>query len=192
VGTLAFLIRGLHLDGLADLADGLGASRTPTDTLAVMHRSDIGAFGVVAVVVALMLQVSALALLSEAGSGMLGILIALPAGRLAVIWLSRADVAAAPGSTLGAWVAGSVPTRSAVAATVGWLAAAVTAGFLAHPTDWLGAIAAGAAVGVAVMTALLWGRIASGRLAGITGDVLGAAVETAQTAALLALALALG
>lgn len=192
VTALAFLTRGLHLDGLADLADGLGASRVPADSLTVMHRSDIGPFGVLAVGCALLLQVSALALLSQVGAGLLALLIAVPAGRLTLSWLCLPNRAAAPGSRLGTWVAGSVPTTSAVLVTAGWLAAAVLTGFLLHPASAATAAATGAAVGAAVLTAPLLARLAETRLQGITGDVLGASVETGQTAALLVLALTLG
>ena len=59
VVALALLSRGLHLDGLADLADGLGSRRPAAGAHEVMARSDIGPFGVAAVVLALLLQVAA-------------------------------------------------------------------------------------------------------------------------------------
>ena len=47
VGSLALLTRGLHLDGLADLADGLGSGKPAPAALDIMRRSDIGALGAV-------------------------------------------------------------------------------------------------------------------------------------------------
>ncbi|WP_461038718.1 adenosylcobinamide-GDP ribazoletransferase, partial [Streptomyces mayteni] len=55
------LSRGLHLDGLADVADGLGSGRPADEALRVMKRSDIGPFGVVTLLFALAAQVAALA-----------------------------------------------------------------------------------------------------------------------------------
>jgi adenosylcobinamide-GDP ribazoletransferase len=189
-GAIAYLSRGLHLDGLADLADGLGASRDPTRSRAVMHQSDIGPFGVIAILVAVLLQVAALAVLVAAGAALLALLVALPAGRLGIAWLCRPGWPAAPGSTLGRWVAGQVsPTSVLLATGLGVLLAG--AGGWAVSGVGAGAGAAGAVL-AAVVIALLVGRAARDRVGGVTGDVLGAAVEIAQTAALVLLALALG
>lgn len=57
---LTFLTRGLHLDGLADLADGVGGGYTPERRLHIMKDSCSGAFGVLALVLAIAFKVAAL------------------------------------------------------------------------------------------------------------------------------------
>src|ERR1700722_2741599 len=69
VATLAVLSRGLHLDGLADLADGLGSGKPGPAALAIMRRSDIGPLGTVTLVLTLFLQVVALSHAESAGAG---------------------------------------------------------------------------------------------------------------------------
>ncbi len=59
VALLALLTRAMHLDGLADVADGLGSGKRGDDALAIMRRSDLGPFGVVTLVLALFFQVMA-------------------------------------------------------------------------------------------------------------------------------------
>lgn len=59
----AWLTRGLHLDGVADLCDGLGGSHEPERRLAIMKDSATGAFGVVGLVLLLLLKVAGLAAL---------------------------------------------------------------------------------------------------------------------------------
>ncbi|MCD6388443.1 MAG: adenosylcobinamide-GDP ribazoletransferase, partial [Desulfobulbaceae bacterium] len=60
VGLEAWLTRGLHLDGVADLLDGSGGSFDRSRRLAIMKDSAIGAFGVVGLVVTLGLKIAAL------------------------------------------------------------------------------------------------------------------------------------
>ncbi len=69
VGSLAVLTRALHLDGLADLADGLGSRKPAAEALDIMRRSDIGPFGVVTLVLTLLLQVAGLTQADAAGRG---------------------------------------------------------------------------------------------------------------------------
>lgn len=116
VGALAWLTRALHLDGLADLADGLGSGKPADETLEVMKRSDIGPFGVVTVVIVLFVQVAAL---SRAGAVAWVMLVtAVATGRLAVTWACREGVPAARPTGLGALVAGTVRRGTAIAATI--------------------------------------------------------------------------
>ena len=69
VAALALLTRGLHLDGLADLADGLGSGKPAASALEIMRRSDIGPFGTVTLVLVLLAQVAALAHAESSGDG---------------------------------------------------------------------------------------------------------------------------
>ena len=91
VATLALLTRGLHLDGLADLADGLGSGKPAPVALDIMRRSDIGPFGTVTLVLTLLIQVAALAQAEAAGGGRgpAALITAVVTGRLALTWACR-------------------------------------------------------------------------------------------------------
>jgi adenosylcobinamide-GDP ribazoletransferase len=70
---LALLTRGLHLDGLADVADGLGGGYTPERRLEIMKDSRTGPFGALALIFAVLFKVTALhtLILAHCWSGML-------------------------------------------------------------------------------------------------------------------------
>ncbi|MFC5659297.1 adenosylcobinamide-GDP ribazoletransferase, partial [Streptomyces nogalater] len=111
VAVPAALTRGLHLDGLADTADGLGSGKPAEDALRIMKQSDIGPFGVLTLVLVLLAQVAVLAQL-YAGSwarGALAAVVSAVAARLALTLAARAGVPAARPEGLGAAVAGVVP-----------------------------------------------------------------------------------
>jgi adenosylcobinamide-GDP ribazoletransferase len=184
VAAMALLTRGLHLDGLADLADGLGSGKRATEALAIMKKSDIGPFGVITIVLTLAVQVAAIAETPVAG-----VVVAAMTGRLAVTWACRTGVRAARPEGLGALVAGTVRPLDAVAATAVTAAVAALAALTGPGGDARHAVLGALAVlaGLAASAALL--RHAVRRLGGVTGDVLGALVETAMTAALLVMAL---
>ncbi len=172
VATLAALTRGLHLDGLADTADGLGTRLPPDDALAVMRRGDAGPFGVVSVVLVLLVQVSA-----AAQAGPLALMFAAVVARVAMTWCCRRGVPAARADGLGALVAGSVSPVPAAALALVTLLAALSLG----PTGALGALA-----GLAAGELLL--RRCVRRFGGLTGDVLGAVGEVAAAVALVVFA----
>jgi len=191
VTALAVLTRALHLDGLADLADGLGSRKPAAEALTIMRRSDIGPFGVVTLVLTLLLQVAGLTQADAAGRGPAAVIVAAVTGRLALTWACRRGVPAARADGLGALVAGTLPpvvpaliTAGVLAVTIGgiYLAAAVAA----VPVEWILPVAE--AAGLLVSLAVAWHAVR--RLGGITGDVLGALVETATAACLLVTAMA--
>ena len=186
VAALALLTRGLHLDGLADLADGLGSGQPAARTLDIMRRSDTGPFGIVTLVLTLVIQVGALAHAEAAGGGRgpVALIAAAVTGRLALTWACRRGVAAARPSGLGAMVAGTVRPAMAVGITLTVLVAAVSlvrTGFTGFTLPL--AVVAGLAA------AFVLQRHAVRRLGGITGDVLGALIETAATVTLVVAAM---
>lgn len=184
VAALAVATRALHLDGLADLADGLGSGRPAAAALEVMRRSDAGPFGVVTLVLVLLLQVAALARAWELELAGPALVIGCTTGRLALLLACRTGVPAARPDGLGALVAGVVPPRAGAVATG---LAVVAAGAWGAVHDVSHAVAFGLAVAVGICSAALLQRRAVRRLGGVTGDVLGALVETATTASILAL-----
>ncbi|MFI1796046.1 adenosylcobinamide-GDP ribazoletransferase [Streptomyces sp. NPDC020379] len=186
VAVPAVLTRALHLDGLADVADGLGSGKPAEDALRVMKRSDIGPFGVVTLLLALLGQVAALASLYAASParGALAAATAALAARCSLTLACRTGVPAARPEGLGAAVAGAVRTRSAVAVAALVICAAAAAGWQAGP---YGALRAGVAVALALMAGELLLRHCVRRFGGVTGDVFGALAETSATAALVVL-----
>ncbi|WP_017557751.1 adenosylcobinamide-GDP ribazoletransferase [Nocardiopsis baichengensis] len=190
VGLIAVLTRGLHLDGLADLADGLGSGKPADAALQIMKRSDIGPFGVITLVLVLLIQVTALAQVSAAGlfAGAAALVAAAAAGRLAITLACTPTVPSARPDGLGAHVAGTVPHAAAAASAVGTLLLASLFGAV-HSLGAALALPFAAALGAAASLPLL--LHARRRLGGITGDVLGALCETSATVALVAAAIAL-
>jgi adenosylcobinamide-GDP ribazoletransferase len=175
LGSLAVLTRGLHLDGLADLADGLGSGRPAEQALDIMKRSDIGPFGVVTLVFTLLVQASAA---SEAGPAAL--VLACVTGRLAVTWACVEGVPPARPGGLGAMVSGTVRQSTAITVTAAVAVSALVLGLLSgEPVTYPLAVAAGLGAAWAIQAH------ATRRLGGITGDVLGALVEIAAATVLV-------
>jgi cobalamin 5'-phosphate synthase/cobalamin synthase len=181
VGALAVLTRGLHLDGLADTADGLGPLRARERSLQVMHQGDVGPFGVATLVLTLLLQVACLAVLLRTDGGWMAVWTAVAVARLAMARTGLPGVTAAEGSSLGALVAGTVsaPWLSGWVVVLGGLVVAVAGAELRLTAVLAGSAAAG------LLAAEILYRRARRRLGGVTGDVMGAMGEVATTVVLL-------
>jgi len=177
VAVMALLTGGLHLDGLADLADGLGGGRDRAHALEIMRDSRIGTYGAVTLILAIGLQAAALAQFA-AGMPLLAFLLAGVVSRLAMtaalhlLPQARAD---GLGKSAGGTGDGTLVPRALVC--VGLTVALGAA--------WLIALAAAAAMAALVV----WRTMR--RLGGQTGDVLGAVQMIAEIACLLALSAAL-
>lgn len=184
VAALAYLTRALHLDGLADTADALGSGRRGDAALEIARRGDVGPFGVVTLVLMLLVQVTALAVASDAGWAALAIVVAVVTGRVAALLACTRGIPAARPEGLGALVAGTVPRTAALAWVVLVVAGAAAAGAWMTGHAWVAVLGVGA--GLVLGTTLVARSV--GRLGGITGDVIGAAVEAATTTVLVVLA----
>ncbi|MFH8475092.1 adenosylcobinamide-GDP ribazoletransferase [Streptomyces sp. NPDC018000] len=184
----AVLTRGLHLDGLADTADGLGSGKPADDALRIMKQSDIGPFGVITLLFVLLAQVAVLYQLygQSWAHGAVAVAVCAVTARLALTLASRQGVPAARPEGLGAAVAGTVTARSAVAVGAVTVAACAGAGAL---FGGYGALHHALAVPAALGVAQLLLRHCLRRFGGVTGDVFGALAETAATTALVVLAI---
>ena len=174
IAALALVTGGLHLDGLADTADGLAVQGERERRLAVMREGTIGPAGVMALALLLLAAWSAAASLEDPVRS--GALVLGPAaGRWTVIPVAAAFAPARAdglGQTAreGLW---PVPAPLATAT----VALAATALF---------GLAGLAVVAVAALSGMLVAAAAARQLQGVTGDVFGAAIEVGQAACWLA------
>jgi adenosylcobinamide-GDP ribazoletransferase len=182
VATLVLVCGGLHEDGLADFADGLSAGRSRYERLAIMRDSRIGAFGAIALTLALIARVAAIAALAEGGAGRAAaaLIVVGAASRLGAL-VPLTALAPARDDGLGA-SAGRLATAAFLAATATTVGIALVAG-LAE----LGLVRALFAIALAVAAGGGVAALAKRRLGGQTGDVAGAAQQAAEIAALIGL-----
>ena len=171
------LTGALHEDGLADLADGLGARGDKILRLSVMRDPHVGSFGAVALILSIGLRAT---LLSSAPNGWAGLL-----AMIAIAALSRAAIPAVmqtlpPARTDGLGAGAGVPdfSTTALAATLGLIIVLLCLGFAPTLTALIGTIAGTVAIG--------W--VARSTLGGYTGDVLGAVQQMAEIGAFIGVA----
>jgi adenosylcobinamide-GDP ribazoletransferase len=188
VAMLAVLTGALHLDGWADVADALGVRGDAAAARATAKSPTLGAFGVVAIALAVVVDVAAVAVCVQHGRAMTALITSAASSRL-VATCAASHFPAAASEGLGAWVARSVPRGQAVAASAAVLVICAALGALdVHARTAGAATALGAAV-IGVTAGLAVCRVGVRRFDGITGDVFGAAITGATTSVYVALAL---
>ncbi|WP_438446573.1 adenosylcobinamide-GDP ribazoletransferase [Gorillibacterium sp. sgz5001074] len=187
-GLWVALTGGLHLDGLMDTADGLLSHRSRERMLEIMKDSRVGAMGVMACVLQLLLKYALLHALLEAQWPLAaGLLAAAPVWSR---WFMVAAVVSWPYARegqpgMGSYFSGAGSRHLLGASLLAAIGSAVLLGWLAG--DWRDAIvlSAGASVTAGCAGLLVAVRMA-GKLGGLTGDTYGAINEIVETVLLLA------
>ena len=167
---------GLHLDGLADSADGFLSVSSREQILEIMKDSCTGAMGVIVLICVLLLKVAALAALAK--PQLLPAVLLMPvAGRCAMAYtvLTLPYAKSEPG--IGSLFYGKHSKLNAV-----WvLLAAMAVGFLT--LGWAGLVA----VGAALIVTVVFGVFCCCKIGGVTGDTLGAVSELVEAVVPLAI-----
>lgn len=172
-----FVTGALHLDGLADMADGFGGGRTKERTLEIMRDSLIGSYGATALILLLILKTAAIAALVETGTAWQFLILAPALGRWATVPLGKFMPYARKSGGLGNAVTDFVGWRELTGATV------ITAVLLFSLVNWQ----SGAKIWLVIAALTIFNaRMCFKKVGGVTGDTLGANTEICETAVLLA------
>ncbi len=169
----ALLTRGLHLDGLADWADGFWGGMTKEKTLAIMKDSAVGSFGAIALICVLLAKWVCITRLLADGAGAWIVAACVGSRTMQVQLAALNPYARAEGGTAAPYV-DEAGMRHALSAIV--IAAAMLAA-LFRP-ELIGLLAL--AVGVSITT--LFGLVCRRRIGGVTGDLIGTCSELVETA----------
>lgn len=172
VAAGALLTRGLHLDGLADWADGFWGGHDREKVLRIMKDPVIGAFGAIALACLLLAKWAAVEVLAREGQ-VLWILPAMVVSRTIQVYLAVAlPYARAEGGKAAAFVQ-DAGYRHLAGALI--LAAILLAAILGLQAGWALSLLGG------LLAAVLFGAWCRRRIGGITGDLLGACSELTET-----------
>jgi adenosylcobinamide-GDP ribazoletransferase len=167
---LVLLTRGLHIDGLADVVDGLAGGRTPAERLTIMRDAHIGAIGATGLMLGLGLRYAGL--MAIPSSDRLAVLLSMPAaGRWAMVISAVAAPYARPEGGIAQPFLQQLSARHVIAAT------AVLAGIFIWSLGPVGALV-GCGLVALIARGATW--LACRLLGGITGDTLGATNEMTE------------
>ncbi len=166
-----------HEDGLADTADGLGATAEPARRLEIMRDSRTGAYGALALVLAVGLRAAALAAIAAPGAAAAALIAAHALAR-ALLPAVMAWMPLARSDGLAARTGRPEPAQAGIALGIGAVIALPLLGFGTGI----------AALVLAALAAAALALFARARLGGYTGDVLGSIEQVGEVAVLLAAA----
>ena len=165
------LTGALHVDGLADMADGFGGGKTREDVLRIMRDSVIGSYGSTALILMFSLKATTVSALLVRGFYSPFLLLAPVIGRWSIVFLSRCF----PYARSSDAVACHIGTRELIWATV------FTVAMIVGTTRWRGVLS----WSVATIVAVLFGVYCRRKIGGVTGDTLGAAEQIVECLILL-------
>ncbi len=173
IGASILATGALHEDGLADVADGFGGGHKVSDKLRIMRDSQVGSYGVLALIFSVALRIGALGGMPSPTTAVLALLAAGVISRgLVVAVMNQIDMARPDGLGAGA---GKPSNAGALTA----LAIAALSVFLLLGGNGLTVLI------IAFLAAILMAWLAKRQIGGLTGDVLGAVQQVTEAAVLL-------
>ena len=174
LGLWAWITGGLHLDGLADMSDGLGAAhRDPARFLAVLKDPHLGSFGVLSLIIQSLLKLVLLMLLVREQQW--AALFLIPAWARSGVFIWQTLPALAPG------MAEQFAWKNNRYSAVFWYGALLAA------SAWLKPILL-----IAPLVILAYRQWLKAKIGGVSGDCLGAGIEISESALLLICVLGTG
>lgn len=168
----AVLTGGLHFDGLADTADGFGGGKSRDDVLRIMRDHSIGSYGGLALIILVALKVTAYAALLQQTNWTVPLILTPGLSRWSVLLLTGS----LPYARESESVIQGMDKRSLLWGSVMTILAVIGARSI---RAWI-------AMALVVAVTAVFGLYCRRRIAGITGDTLGANLEVCESAALLA------
>ena len=166
------LTRGMHADGLADMADGFWGGKTREAALRIMKDPNVGSFGALALSALLLLKWIAILNLLEKGAFSVLVSGVLLARWVQVLLASYMPYARSEGGTAQAFVSGAGAPHIVVASTL-------TLFFLV-PFFYLDLISFVVVISAAVVAGVMIAQLSYRKIGGVTGDVLGAGSEMTE------------
>lgn len=170
VGLGALLTGALHLDGLADMADGFGAGRSAEDVLRIMRDHAIGSYGSVALIVVIALKIASASTLIERGAAVPYLIVAPVLARASIVLLGYA----LPYARVGGGFGDSLQS-------IGFFEVFVSTASALAFTIYVVRRQAIVAVALTTLISLVMGWLCRRRIGGVTGDTLGANVEICES-----------
>jgi adenosylcobinamide-GDP ribazoletransferase len=168
---------GLHLDGWADCCDALFVPVTRERRLEILHDPRLGSFGGIGLAILLLVKLASIQGVMASPTRLSVLVIVPTVARWALVLAARAFPLARPDG-MAAHFRQGLGAREVAIATV---TAVLVAALFAALAGWHGLVP----LVVASLAMLVMARLAVARLGGLTGDVYGAIVELAETAALV-------
>jgi adenosylcobinamide-GDP ribazoletransferase len=177
----AWVTGAMHFDGLADTADGFGGGRTREDVLRIMRDHSIGAYGAVAIGLALALKIAAIAALAgpvDRRDALIALLLAPVLGRWSAVASGSTQSYARPAED----DVGSAGSPARFMGRMEFVLATVVALVIAVLVSrWRGV----AAMVLVAAVVIVWGWWCRWRIGGVTGDTLGAGIEISECVVLM-------
>ncbi|WP_076480331.1 adenosylcobinamide-GDP ribazoletransferase [Williamsia sterculiae] len=188
VALVALLTRGMHVDGLADTADGLGCYGPPERVSEVMRSGSAGPFGVMTLVLVVLVQVIGVASLAD-HRRWVELALAVAVGRVAAVVACRSTMRPSRPDGFGSLVVGTQRMSAIVWSVITVIVATTLAGMTTDPgrLDVTVAIRAGITVVVIGVFTVMFTRHCARRMGGLNGDVCGAVIELGFALSLLGL-----